>query len=698
MSCDLADRERESITAGLASRDAELRRLAVERILALPIRDAISGMIASLGDSSWRVRKASVGRLAACGEIELAADALIAALADGDNPGRRNSAVEALVSIGRPVLPKLIETLNSRDVDVRKLVVDAIAGIGDELGRLAMIESLGDCDPNVRAAAAEALGAIGGEGAEAALLACATDEGNEQLVRLSSLHSLISLDASVSVAELRGVLEDPVLAGAAYGLLGNLDDEESCACLLKGLGDPSRANSESAMNALLRVLFRRDGAEFDSLSEQIRESALSLPNLVANTMDRLPDADLSTRLAMVQFLGLVGEPECVIAILEAGRDEAISEVALSTLAQLGEVSELSIDRAWEQLDSVMRRDACRLLGSTAGPRAIERLLGALDSPEGEQRSAAAEALATCGFAGALVPLVRRLELAADDDELEAEEEFVVLVDAIVTLCSSSSGDESSLVADAVALISDRLDEANERTRLGLARVLGRIGRSEDAELVAPLMKDASADVRRVAVEALARLSAETSAISLRLALADESHLVRIAAARALAASAHENARDDLERLVYDEDWRVRAATLRTIGAHQRVGLTEDEKLDLIASRLGDEGAVCVAAVEALTQIGGAGSARVSASLLSRPEPELVQVAVSCIGLHGAEEDLLDLLPMVSHANWAVRAEAIQVLADRRMTRALPSILRRLEIEQDDFVRDVILRGLIRLEV
>jgi len=254
------------------------------------------------------------------------------------------------------------------------------------------------------------------------------------------------------------------------------------------------------------------------------------------------------------------------------------------------------------------------------------------------------------------------------------------------------------VADAVALISDRLDEANERTRLGLARVLGRIGRSEDAELVAPLMKDASADVRRVAVEALARLSAETSAVSLRLALADESHLVRIAAARALAASAHENARDDLERLVYDEDWRVRAATLRTIGAHQRVGLTEDEKLDLIASRLGDEGAVCVAAVEALTQIGGAGSARVSASLLSRPEPELVQVAVSCIGLHGAEEDLLDLLPMVSHANWAVRAEAIQVLADRRMTRALPSILRRLEIEQDDFVRDVILRGLIRLEV
>ena len=113
MNRDLADRERESIAAGLASTDDELRRLAVERIFALPIREAIQHLIVSLGDSSWRVRKASVERLAACGEIELAADALISALSDGENPGRRNSYVEALVSIGSPVVSKLIETLGS---------------------------------------------------------------------------------------------------------------------------------------------------------------------------------------------------------------------------------------------------------------------------------------------------------------------------------------------------------------------------------------------------------------------------------------------------------------------------------------------------------------------------------------------------------------------------------------------------------
>ena len=72
-------------------------------------------------------------------------------------------------------------------------------------------------------------------------------------------------------------------------------------------------------------------------------------------------------------------------------------------------------------------------------------------------------------------------------------------------------------------------------------------------------------------------------------------------------------------------------------------------------------------------------------------------AATCIGRHGKAEDLDMLVPLVSHADWSVRAEAIQVLADRGVARAVPSILRRLETEQDEFVRDVILRALKRLE-
>ena len=75
----------------------------------------------------------------------------------------------------------------------------------------------------------------------------------------------------------------------------------------------------------------------------------------------------------------------------------------------------------------------------------------------------------------------------------------------------------------------------------------------------------------------------------------------------------------------------------------------------------------------------------------------MQAAVRCVGQHGEAEHLDGLLPAVSHDHWSVRAEAVQALADRHHQRALPAILRRLETEQDSFVREAILHGLSRLE-
>ena len=45
----------------------------------------------------------------------------------------------------------------------------------------------------------------------------------------------------------------------------------------------------------------------------------------------------------------------------------------------------------------------------------------------------------------------------------------------------------------------------------------------------------------------------------------------------------------------------------------------------------------------------------------------------------------------------MRAEAIHALAGRAVTRAIPPILRRLETEQDEFVRGEMIRALHRLE-
>src|SRR6185503_5377109 len=110
----------------------------------------------------------------------------------------------------------------------------------------------------------------------------------------------------------------------------------------------------------------------------------------------------------------------------------------------------------------------------------------------------------------------------------------------------------------------------------------------------------------------------------------------------------------------------------------------------------DAAPVALAVADAVKQIGGEASGYVI-PLLGRPEPEVVREAVRCFGTHAEIGELEALLPLVSHADWSVRAEVVEILAERRMRQAVPAILRRLETEQDEVVRSVTLAALQRLD-
>jgi HEAT repeat protein len=691
-------RELRSIELDLESADEEIRRLAVERLAALPPEEALPRLVRCLGDAGWRVRKAAVERLAEAPAGWPVAEALVAALSDGDNPGRRNAAVEALVRRGGSAVEVLLGATTSGDHDVRKLAVDTLAGIGAQRAEGRLLELLDDPDPNVQAAAADALGAIGDAAVAPALLRAANRAGVDRLVAFSALQSLARLATCVSAADLGPALADALLRPAAFAVLGRSErhDDAAIEALLKGLVSPSRAAREAAMDALLRQVAKRDGREARALVERIREAAAGEP--FSDALERLTNAELPTRLSLIQFFGLLGRAEAALPILHAGADEALAEVALSALESLGERAEHAFDEIFGHLELEARALACRAMARTRGPVGEALLLAALDDGDAGVRAAAAAALGARACAAALPALVRRLEAAATAetgaDELD---EVAAFAGALATLVERSP--DPSLHGRAVELLGRRLEGAPESVRLALAAVLGRIGRPSDATLVEWLLKDPSAGVRRAAVQALGRLEHGTASESLRLALADESPAVRIAAARALGHSKSPRALADLERLADDEDARVRAAAMRAIGERAARADAPDaaSALALLDSSLADEGAVALAALEALGEVGGPAAVAAARRLLAREDPELVQAAVACVGAHGARADLEDLLPLVGHPHWAVRAEVIGALAERAVASAVPAILRRLETEQDDFVRDASLRALRRLE-
>ena len=700
MSLEFDQRDRESITRDLRDRDEEVRRLAVERVDALPVEDAIRYLIECLGDSSWRVRKTSIERLVSRSETADVANALVDALGDGENTGRRNAAVDALIHFREKAVPALLAECSSSDIDVRKLVADALAGIADSRAREPLQEMLDDPDSNVRASAADALGAIGGDGVPEALIRKAADSGEDQLVRFSAIHALNALEFPIRASELGTVLQDPILGHACLALLGRTEgDEEGIAILLKALGSGSRSSREASIRSLLRIVGQIGPEQNDSLIARIRAAALVNDLVVASAVERLPEADLSMKLILIQFLGIVATPSAVMPILLAGRDEALSGSALSTLESLGDVAEEIIDAEWSELDADARRDACLFFGGIDGERSAARLLSSLEHPSSDVRSTAARSIGRRGLASGLAPLVVQLAAAAAEDDFEAEEELEAITDGLIALAAPGPKTGTAVTARAIELLTACLDRAAESVRIAVATVIGRIGRPEDSQIVSFLMKDASSSVRRASLEALARLEPGTAAEPLRLALADESPMVRIAAARALGASESVEVVDDLRRLADDEDSGVRAAAVRSVVfrfSQSSTDRSRGEMLQVIDAALADEPPVALAAIEALCEVGGIAAER-AVGILERPEPELVRAAIRCIGLHSDSDGLEALFPLIGHPDWSVRAEAIQTIADRRLIRGVPSILRRLDVEQDDFVRDVTLSALKRLE-
>ena len=314
------------------------------------------------------------------------------------------------------------------------------------------------------------------------------------------------------------------------------------------------------------------------------------------------------------------------------------------------------------------------------------------------RSVAASALAQRGTTAALPALVAALRLAStaagegdvdSDGQAELEQAIRALLDGADATC----GDRVA------ALLEAESDGAPEGFRLATAKLLGCIGSRGHQERVELLLSDPSAAVRRAAVEALARVAPQQLE-PLRCALADEAPQVRIGAAAALAASGDPGVVADLASLLDDAEPRVVVAALRALAPWVRAADSDEARhraLLLLSVGLAHGGPSGLAALDALGAIGGEDAVELARDALGSADPEIAEAAVACVGTHGSRTALNDLLPALAHPAWNVRARVAQAMEERRHVHAIPSLIRQLDEERDDFVRGAILAALGTLE-
>ena len=486
------------------------------------------------------VRKEAVVRAAGWADHDRAAAVLVATLAEPENVGRRNAAVEALARMGGPAVAPLVAALAER-LDHRKLIVDTLGLIGDRRAADPLLPSLDDPDPNVRAATAEALGMIGGAAAERALLAAL--ERGELLLSLACLAALSGLGAVLPRQRLEPLLDTPVLRPAVLTSLGATRDVKAAPLLVRYLGDQSRVVREAAtlgLDALRASLDDAGRAAMCAQMPSVPEEARRL--LVQALLEGAP----ATRRAAATVLGLYGGISAVRPLVLALGDAEVEEAAAQALGQLPVEVAGTLAAMAGQVDATLRIAIFRIVPSLHGAgdgRVQGALEAALTEDDAEVAAQAVRALGAAGGSNAVAAVLRAL--GREDLGAAAEEALAAL--------STRFGAQ---VREAV--LARGFDGADARH---LCRALGVCGLPEDAAVLERLLDDERAPLRAAAAESLALLAGEQASEDvfgrIAAALSDASPEVRASAARALVA--WPRARGPLEaRERLEEDPLVRA--------------------------------------------------------------------------------------------------------------------------------------------
>jgi len=318
---------------------------------------------------------------------------LIQRLKDEDSDVRK-AACSALGKLGDPsAIPALIEALKGRDRDVPRAACDALVQIGSAAVPALIKAATSNPSPSARCGACEALGKLGDPAAIPALIKALKDRGGYLLKDSDSLYR----DAYMRVCE------------KASEALGELGDPSAVPALIKAAGDPSDRVRPAAYSALVRIGKPAVPVLIDALKDRsryVRRRAcfalgeLGDPSAVPALIQALKDEDSGVRKAACWALGKLGDPSAVPALIQALKDEdsGVRKAACWALGKLGDPSAVpALIQALKDEDSWVRMVACEVLGKLGDPSAVPALIQALKDEHSWVREAARKALKRLGW-------------------------------------------------------------------------------------------------------------------------------------------------------------------------------------------------------------------------------------------------------------------------------------------------------------
>ncbi len=384
------------------------------------------------------------------------------------------------------IVPVVARYAHADDAAVSAAGICALGEIGVPAARLELLHLWRTGTPAAREAAGTALVRLAErlvQRNEPAVAVALCDEvlgaAPELPLRRAALRGLATARGAAYLPELVAIVQDEqadyTYRALAAELLAGLPGARVTAELVQRY-----ANASPGAQALLIGVFARRG------------DAAARPTVSA----ALQSADADVRLAAAAALQGLGDREAALALAPVAAEATgpLQETARKSLARMaGDDVDVALTQALPGASGAVRVELIRALAARRYQQAVPVLLSLAGSADESGRVAAFEALgalAGAGDAGALVPLVLKAE---PDAVREAGE------NALVAVCGRN--EDAAQRATPVLAVWDQVDE---RARVSVVRVLGRVGGAAALEKVRLARRSANEEVADAGIRALAQ--------------------------------------------------------------------------------------------------------------------------------------------------------------------------------------------------
>ncbi|HVR43521.1 MAG TPA: HEAT repeat domain-containing protein [Thermoanaerobaculia bacterium] len=666
------------------SADADVRQRAAHLVAQSMEREELPLMYELLGDKDWRVRKTIVEGFLRAPTDEVIRG-LIESLRDSVNAGKRNSATEALIRIGQPGIPFLLDALRREiDPDVRLSVIHLLGDVrSDETFSTLAAMVPYEKDVNILSSIVSSLGKY--RSAAAVPLLIRTLSRDDVWLRFHLIEALGEIGDRAALPAILPLYSERALRKPVLEAIGKIGDVGTVNFLLKVIGEDEKLNL-TALRALIRLAETDkpkvvEAAERHLIQRRFRESfpPSKLPPLIDH-LGVTPRREVKNFI--LKFLGWSGDPRAVPVLLEYLEQPDSAEAAAQSLMDFGPPASAAVlEKLRLSEDEETTALLLRLAQGIGGNEAIAPIIAFLDHESGVIRRLAIEALGQTPNPGTIDYLLARL----DDPDVGCQQGAVNAVTALVSAFPEAR-------ADTIAKLRRLLASESIPEKLNALTILVHLqGEGYPDELLLA-SKDGDEVIRQKAISLMGKFAESRFADQLVLALADESTIVRVAAIESLVRVRAEKGLRPLVSALEDQDVWIRTAAAQALGEYR-----EQEAVDALLRRVDSEQPpVRIAIIEALGKSGRPEVLPVLRRCLGDGDIEIRKAALLSMASVPSAEVFGELIQALSDPDWRLRGAGAMALGHRGDVRALDALHRALLEDPDPYVQQACVVALDRI--